>query len=224
MKRTHLLLAVTVLVAAVLAQASVGPPPMYDTPPDWAGAERTTYNGWDFLQETHPGVPIPPDYGDGSGEIIFADFGFWQPEMDGLEGVIEDPFHMEIEIANFPEPLPEKRIWLQLNWGVLPGIPVPPEPDFWVEAFGYSPFGHSQAIGEHLWTEEIGAGQFFWYHSVYEIVLEPNPEFETIFIDFHTPLPPLMLDSIIIDTICQVPEPATLSLLALGGLLLRRRK
>ena len=58
-----------------------------------------------------------------------------------------------------------------------------------------------------------------WVHSTYLIHLEPNPAWEIVKIDGT-----LVVDEIVIDTIC-FPEPAAMGVLAVGGLaLLRRRK
>ena len=48
--------------------------------------------------------------------------------------------------------------------------------------------------------------------------IEPNPAFEIVRIDGA-----VMVDEIVIDTIC-IPEPASLALLGLGGLALMRRR
>jgi hypothetical protein len=57
-----------------------------------------------------------------------------------------------------------------------------------------------------------------WWHSTYNLRIYPNPDFEILRIDGT-----VMVDQIVIDTIC-IPEPAALILLAFGGLLLLRRR
>jgi len=59
----------------------------------------------------------------------------------------------------------------------------------------------------------------FWYHTTFLIHLEPNPDFEIVKIDGA-----VMVDEIVIDTIC-IPEPSTVALLILGaGAFFLRRK
>jgi hypothetical protein len=66
-----------------------------------------------------------------------------------------------------------------------------------------------------------------WVTEVYEFVIQPSPQWETIILRFdHYPTSPQNIDApyidyFSVDTIC-VPEPASLLLVALGTVLLRR--
>ena len=59
-----------------------------------------------------------------------------------------------------------------------------------------------------------------WMHTTYYFEVEPNPDLEFIGL-FFTDL--IAVDQVVIDTIC-IPEPITISLLGLGGLVLIRRR
>ncbi len=224
MKRTLFLLVLIALIFTTTARAIIVlPPDLYETPPDWAGQERTTHNVWDFSRQDPETLLFEAEFTDGTGNMIFADYETVYQSLDGLSGVVEDPFLMVMDIENFSEPLPEKRIWIQLNWALAPGL-LPEEEDFYIQAIGYYPSDGDHVTGTHLWTEQFALGPdsgYLWYHSVFEIVLEPNPEWERVEIFMVTPR---LLDSILIDTICQVPEPTTMLLLALGGLALFRKR
>ena len=219
MKHTHFLGTFLVFLFTAAAQAMILlPQPLYHTPPEWADQARTTFNAWDFSNVDDLGGTLIPEITDGMGTLSFADYGSFYDSYDGLNGVVEDPFQMTISIDNFPEPLAEKRVWIELNWATMEMVSLEDISSILI-------FSNSTQVSiTHLWTEEMGYGpdsQMFWNHSVIEIVLWPNPEWEDIVIDFYQPL---LLDSVFAHTICQVPEPATLSLLGLGSLAVLLRK
>ncbi len=118
----------------------------------------------------------------------------------------------------------------------------PYEKHFWITivAKGYmtdvglSGFPHMESSNseEPPWLDSYGDGPMEdlgdgWFKRSYWGVIKPNPlweEFQFFFINTNPDYPgPILLDSVHIATEC-VPEPATITLLALGGLLLRRRK
>ncbi|MHC4646467.1 MAG: PEP-CTERM sorting domain-containing protein [Planctomycetota bacterium] len=60
-----------------------------------------------------------------------------------------------------------------------------------------------------------------YWNITYHIILEPNPASETIWVQPRDCT--LYIDEIVVDTIC-TPEPGTLLLLGLGGMVLLRRR
>ena len=220
MKYTHIFLGtLLVLFFTAATQAALPlPQPMYNTPPEWVDQARTTFNAWDFSNVADLGGTLIPEITDGMGTLSFADYGSFYDNYDGLVGVVENPLQMTISIDNYPEPLPEKRIWIELNWASMDMVQLEDFSSILV-------FSNSTVVSTtYLSAEENGYGPdsgMFWNHSVIEIVLSPNPEWEDIAIDFYQPL---LVDSVFAHTICQVPEPVTLSLLGLGSLALLLRK
>lgn len=80
--------------------------------------------------------------------------------------------------------------------------------------------GGTWNTGVPSWQESNG-----WYTYNWGLTIEPNPEFEDIAITVPWGT---SVDQIVVDSICTTPEPATLSLLAVGGLAIltsnRRRR
>jgi hypothetical protein len=104
-------------------------------------------------------------------------------------------------------------VWAYLNDG---SVPMPGWNDRGVPA---ALVGQSHSGG---WTS---AG---WRTDAYEFIIEPNPRWEKIGLKFRRmgvegPFEVgAYIDQVVIDTIC--PEPASLALLAFGGLALLRRR
>jgi hypothetical protein len=72
--------------------------------------------------------------------------------------------------------------------------------------------------GERLSSQVVTGG---WLHDVWQVQLPLNPEWEWFEGGWAGNV---MIDQIVIETLCYVPEPATMVLLGLGSLLMIRRK
>jgi hypothetical protein len=203
----------TILIAAIVGMACVSAAVADDiNPPLWRGDEGSTYQRWEFGSPANPGAQpleiVDNPYGDPELSVWPGLGQEWLADHQGRDGVWPLSGDMVIRIPNRPEPNLEKRIWIQLTWGPQtpvsePGIDlVDPEAD--VEA----------VLIEEIQVDSV------WTHSTYAIVLPFNPPEETLHI--HNSI---LVDELVIDTIC-IPEPATMSLLAIGGLgvLLRRKR
>jgi hypothetical protein len=207
---------VILIVSVFVCNFSVNPTSAEDlNPPDFRYQDGTTYARWEFF--TDDPMPIPDDqfnpYGTASMEIWPGVGQAYWPQWGGRDGVWPLSGAAEIAIDNRPEPLPYKDILVQLTWAeqVQDVVPL-----IWETISGVEAELLDQVTLNP--TGEAPPADGFWYHSTYLIHLEPNPDFEIVRIDGA-----VMIDELVIDTIC-IPEPCTIALLGLGGMVLLRRK
>ncbi len=169
--------------------------------PPWRGDDGSTFASWDF--PTNDSTPAPDvednPYGPAQMEVWTGIGQEYWTTWGGRDGVWPLSGTIEVEIPNNDAPNPYKDIWVQLVWAPqAPGtFPIVSEVDS----------GEVGTLFSEIQLEPTGedppAGDF-WYQTSYLIHLEPNPSSEIIKIDGA-----VMIDQVIIDTIC-VPEPVSL--------------
>lgn len=183
-------------------------------PPPWRNQAGTTLQEWTFPdanQNPPPDVVINP-YGMPGAQVWPGTGQWWWAMWGGRMGVWPLSGAMEFTIPNQNIPNPYKDIWIQITWAKQAFLSEPvlsSVPGGTVELVRQVDLGPT---GE---PPPAGAN---WWHSTYKIRIYPNPASEVIRIDGT-----VMVDQIVIDTIC-VPEPATMALLGLGSLVLLRRR
>lgn len=193
------------------------------TDPAWEGGVPT-HQEWSFDDESlFPGRCFPADPGFdnpfGCPTASVPLDSMWEvgdSPTGEITGLIYLPIAgtIDLQINNNPEPLERKELMIQITSSKAPdGInsnpaatPVTPAPG----PVGWYP-NHPTAPDGSVW---------YTYTSKWEI--RPNPDQETISIDFPADT---YVEEIVVDTIC-VPEPATMALLAVGGLagVIRKRR
>ncbi len=216
MKKTLMLIAVLAFAAAPVMAEDIWDPPWEENPtdPQWEGGV-TTYQRWEFGENQYEPVEMDNNFGGASVEFINGDYPAWVEGWDGTGAEIctwhigADDVNgggIDITVYNNPEPNKRKVIFLQVTsdntWDANGPTSDPP---------GTTTYPHPQS--------GIGGE---WYVYTAQIDIPINPEKEVIHIDFPYCT---NIAEIVVHTIC-VPEPATMSLLVLGGIgaILRRRK
>ena len=119
-------------------------------------------------------------------------------------------------------------------WGWWEGYEDPCDPETW--------YYYEAPLAEWDWFEDpqdtwADTGEFWaegelqsqqtlednWIHEVWAFTLDLNPDYEWIEFGYVADTG-ILLDQIVIETLCYVPEPATMVLLGLGSLMMIRRK
>lgn len=202
MKRWGVVLVSVLILGSVCAAGFID-----SNPAAWRGVANTTYQAWGFDNDTNP-ITIPDvvsnPYGAATLEVVGSfPYTRWKAEDYGQTGVWVTEDYMVISIDNDPVARPYKEIWLQLTFyaDMEPEMLVIPE-------------------GIATLVDLYNVGTEGYMHATYSIILEPNPPSEDIYLMPRNCT--LYVDDLVVETIC-VPEPATLAILGLGGLLLRKR-
>ena len=122
---------------------------------------------------------------------------------DGQTMFVGSYISVNLELPNYPNPNLYKEIWVDVGNNIVDpaGISLAATPTSTEFVFEILPGQGDAEFGVRIW---------------------PNPEVEKVGFMLFGTTAPAFLDYIHVDTIC-VPEPATLAILALGGLLLRKR-
>ncbi len=210
-------------ICAFFVVALIAPIAMADdlNPPSWDRFEEcTTYWNWQFTEDQsenaygywYPDERYPPEGGLGGYILANSTQDGWFEEYAGRYGIFTQTFgSIEIPLPNCDNPeMDEKTIRVQATWHT--SGPFDDECPVYLGGEG---------CFEELERYELGT-MTGWYYGLYEITIDYCPDMEWIYIYPETDMG-LVLDQIIIDTHC-IPEPASLSLLALGGLALLRRR
>ena len=200
---------VTALAISAIAEAHIL------VEPDWAHQTGTTLQEWGFGNDINPSIPelINNSFGSslavvtvgtmGAGWLdSLAGFGTQTGMWDlGAEGTIV------IDIDNSSEPLPYKEIWVQITYfldiSAAPTVDVP---------------GAEFLGSETYLVEDTGMGG--WYLDLTKWRIVPNPSHEQIVLTSDA-MWGSVIDQVAVHTIC-TPEPLSLCLLALGGMVIRR--
>ena len=203
----------------------------YFDPPDWSSNPYFTHQQWEFSTSQSP-VPAEPGYVNPNGEpsALVSGDAIWIDDPSAyvptarrgmwVVGGFDVPTSASVELTVPNAPLlPEKLVWFQITY-FLAGAPGASYDTDLV------PSGSEVVTvvpGSEVAYGVPGESGWFYYEKMWSI--QPQPAGEVITATINLPAGAVLaMDEVAVDTIC-IPEPATMSVLALGGLaVLRRRK
>ncbi len=208
------------LAALTLVVAFVIPAAADDlNPASWRGQDETVFAEWDF--PTSGDINPSPYNGPGLVDTYLWTEGLWtyHDNYQGRQGVWEINGDGGWDVANYEPTLGGKGIQVQITYyGDLPAMHAYAEdflPEYMEETVDFTVDLTTPL--ENGWTYALLTGQFTTF----------NPDMEAYYPYASGGVPPtggLYVDQIVIETLHYTPEPATMVLLGLGGLMVIRRR
>lgn len=185
-------------------------------PPPWRGQPGSTFQHWTFGPNAPSGAP---DGGlnnpNGVPTMTPSDGGvFYEPvsaARTGVWGVNSGGLNFRIPNDDDPDAI-LKYIWIQVTW-LGPALP---------EIVGASSTQQPFTLLGPPTVQPLPDG---WNHSTWVFTIKECPPFE-IFRIFN-PIPTgttLLIDQVVVDTICIIPSPGATAFLVPGLLLAARRR
>jgi hypothetical protein len=198
-----------IAIVAVLAFASSSLLADDLTPPPWRGSPLSVWAEWQLIPGSTALQVLP-----------------WTAIDDADPATTLSPIPItalvqpttaneyDFRVPNWIDNEPIKFMRLQLTWEGTAQLPM----SVLSQAYdGANIISGSVAFVSTPVLAPNGVG----YYQYYDIEFKPNPDFE----DIRVALPPDgHLTQVVIDTVSTVPEPATMAILALGGLVLRGKR
>jgi hypothetical protein len=210
---TALVLVIFPMAAAVLADDL--------NPPLWRGMPGTTFQQWEFSVDDRtpdPDLVVNP-YGDPQMTVSPTKWpdnetGWeWAPMFAGRQGVYSLSGNIHVTIPNQDMQNPEKHIRFQMTWFFQEEFNWGEKPEY--RPYVTSPLGGGDIYFNLMEEDIVGNG---WHHTTFDVVIYPNPPFETITLSGA-----YYVDEVVIDTICPEPSTIVLTLMGLIGLAIMRR-
>ena len=214
---------ITLIVIAIASSASAMITDNDLNPAPFRGEDGTTLQAWTFDTSENPALPIDGSINvNGQASVaLVGDFStntVWKDEDLGHQGVWvvdqKDDSDMVIDVPNFINDNPVKDIWVQLVYDssddMPPNVYVLPEGD------DTAPDNLKQVDGIDVINLDSG-----YNIATLHLEISPNPDYELLVI--RPRFCQVYIDEIIVETQC-IPEPMTMALLALGGLMIRKRR
>jgi len=208
------------LAALTLVVAFVIPAAADDlNQPEWRGEADTVFAEWDF--PTSGSINPDPYSGPGIDDTYLWTAGSWtyHDNYQGRQGVWQINGDGGWDVANYEPTEGGKYIQVQITYyGDIEGMHAYAEdfiPEYMEETVDFTV--DSTTPLENGWTYALLTGQFTTF----------NPDMESYYpyaSGGTTPTGGLYVDQIVIETLHYTPEPATMVLLGLGGLMVIRRR
>jgi len=190
--------------------------------PEWRGEADTVFAEWDFPASGDINPDSASYFGPSYVDTYMWDAGLWayHDSYEGRQGVWEINGYGGWDVANYEPTLGGKLIQVQITYnGDLSGMHTFAEdfiPDYMAETVDLTV--DSTTPLENGWMHAVLTGEFTTF----------NPDMEAYYpypSDGDPPTGGFYVDQIVIETLhYTTPEPATMLLLGLGGLMVIRRR